>query len=323
MKPYLALFRAGKNSLHPSAVTQLSEQNFDYALSYFGDDNPPAEGAVFVHRQKGAKWPGLAATLAAHRDLIAQYRYVWMPDDDLLCDPDQVSRMFSICDELQLELAQPALTRDSYFTHLLSLQHSEFQLRFTNFVEIMAPVFSAAMLERILPTLEGSISGYGLDNLWPRLSQLGKIAIIDETPVKHTRPVGGPNYMFSKEAGLSPAQEAHRVLARSFIETPADFQINFGGLLQDGEPICIGPTREEIDAVLKRLITSANGLKVSALMLTRYLGNHLNYWLGGSEQGRSSYPREMIRMVLNENLGHPGIHFPDPNAVAPPLAAAA
>ena len=321
MKPYLALFRAGKNSLHPSAVAQLDEQNFDYALSYFGDDNPPAKGAVFVHRQKGAKWPGLAATLAEYADVISQYRYVWLPDDDLLCDPHQVSRMFAICDELQLDLAQPALTRDSYFTHLMTLQHSEFQLRFTNFVEIMAPVLSAAMLKRVLPTLEGSISGYGLDNLWPRMTQLGKVAIIDETPVKHTRPVGGPNYVFSKQAGISPAEEAHRVLANHFVETAADFQINFAGLLQDGEPVCIGPTREEIDMILKKLIVSANGLKVSALFLTRYLSNHLTYWMGNGE-GRSSYPREMVRLVLNKNLEHTGIVFPDPAAQAPMAKAA-
>ena len=321
MKPYLALFRAGKNSLHPSAVARLAEQNFDYALSYFGDDNPPAAGAVFVHRQKGAKWPGLAATLAEYSEVISQYSYVWLPDDDLLCDPDQVSRMFAICDELQLDLAQPALTRDSYFTHLITLQHSEFQLRFTNFVEIMAPVLSAAMLQRILPTLEGSISGYGLDNLWPRFTQLGKVAVIDETPVKHTRPVGGPNYVFSKQAGISPAEEAHRVLANHFVETAADFQINFAGLLQDGEPVCIGPTREEIDMVLKKLIVSANGLKVSALFLTRYLSNHLSYWMGGSE-GRSSYPREMVRVMLNANLEHAGIVFPDPATQAPAKLAA-
>jgi len=31
MKPYLALFRAGPNSLHPHAVERLDQQNFDYA----------------------------------------------------------------------------------------------------------------------------------------------------------------------------------------------------------------------------------------------------------------------------------------------------
>ena len=60
MKPYLALFRAGPNSLHHHAVERLDAQNFDYALSWFGDQPPVhAQGAAFVHMQKGAKWPGL------------------------------------------------------------------------------------------------------------------------------------------------------------------------------------------------------------------------------------------------------------------------
>lgn len=312
MKPYLALFRGGPNSLHPHAVERLKDQNFDYALSWFGDQKPAVcDGAVFVHMQKGAKWPGLEATLAAHWDTISQYKYVWLPDDDLLCVPEDVSRMFSICDDLQLELAQPALTRDSYFTHVVTLQHSEFQLRFTNFVEVMAPIFSADMLAKVFPTLKNQISGYGLDGLWPRLTELGKVAIIDDTPVKHTRPVGGPNYAFSKKAGLAPAHEDWLVSASHFVETPADFQINFAGLLQSGDPICLGSSAGEVDAMLKALLASCNGLKISALQLTRYLGNHFNYWAGG-EFGHSRYPRALLRVVLNQALKHTGIHFPKP-----------
>lgn len=321
MKPYLALFRAGPSSLHPAAVERLDAQSFDYALSWFGDDAPDAPAAVFVHRQKGAKWPGLEQTLMAHWDTIQQYRYLWLPDDDLLCVPEDVSRMFAICDDLQLELAQPALTRDSYFTHVVTLQHSEFQLRFTNFVEIMAPVLSIDMLSRVFPTLAGNISGYGLDALWPRFSKLGKVAIIDDTPVRHTRPVGGPNYLFNQKAGLAPAHEDWLTSAGAFVETPADFHINLAGLLRDGEPICIGQTAQEIDAVLKALLASCNGLKLSALQLTRYLGNHFNYWAGG-EMGSSRYPRALLRVVLNQTLKHAGIRFPKPQ-VEPTAAAAA
>ena len=320
MRPYLALFRAGPNSLHPAAVERLEAQSFDYALSWFGDAAPSAPGAVFVHAQKGAKWPGLEQTLLAHWETIQQYRYVWLPDDDLLCVPEDVSRLFAICDDLQLELAQPALTRDSYFTHVVTLQHSEFQLRFTNFVEIMAPVLSVDMLSRVFPTLAGNISGYGLDTLWPRFSKLGKVAIIDDTPVKHTRPVGGPNYAFNKQAGLKPAHEDWLTSASAFVETPADLHINFGGLLQSGEAICIGDTKQEIDAVLKALLASCNGLAMSALQLTRYLGNHFNYWIGG-EMGQSRYPRGLLRVVLNQTLKHAGIRFPHPPSDAPEAAA--
>lgn len=317
MKPYLALFRAGPKSLHPSAIERLDQQNFDYALSWFGADEPAADGAVFVHKQKGAKWPGLEQTLAAHWDTIQQYEYVWLPDDDLLCNPELVSRMFAICRDLQLDLAQPALTRDSYFSHLLTLQHSEFQVRFTNFVEIMAPVLSIDMLARVFPTLSGNITGWGLDSLWPRMTKLGKVAIIDETPVKHTRPVGGPNYQFVKEIGMTPAQEALLAMARYGIETPADFHVNYAGLTQAGEPVCIGPSTFEIDQMLKKLIVSTNGLKASALYLTRYLSNHLNYWMGGIEHaGHANYTRDLLRVVLNQTLAHTGIVFPAPGETA-------
>jgi Protein of unknown function (DUF707) len=321
MKPYLALFRGGPASLHPHAIERLDAQNFDYALSWFGDEPPKvAGGAVFVHMQKGAKWPGLEQTLAAHWDVISQYRYIWLPDDDLLCVPEDVSRMFTICDELQLELAQPALTPDSHFTHLVTMQHSAFQLRFTNFVEIMAPVLSAEMLAKVYPTLAGRISGYGLDPLWARYSRLGKVAIIDDTPVKHTRPVGGPNYAFSAKAGLAPAHEDWLVSASHFIDVPADWQINHAGLLQSGDPICMGHTRAEADAMLRALLESCNGLKVSALQLTRYLSNHFVYWSGG-ESGHPRYPRALTRVVLNQALQHVGIRFPKP--VEPTAAAMA
>jgi hypothetical protein len=315
MKPYLALFRAGPKSLHPHAVARLAEQNFDYALSWFGDAPPAhADGAAFVHQVKGAKWPGLEATLLAHWDTIQQYRYVWLPDDDLLCVPEDVSRMFLVCDELRLELAQPALTRDSYSSHLIVMQHPQFQLRFTNFVEIMAPVFSIEMLQRVFQTLAGQISGYGLDTLWPRFTKVGKMAIIDDTPVKHTRPVGGPNYRFSQEAGLSPAHEAWLVSASNAVETAPDYQLNYAGLLQNGDPICLGHTQPEANAMLRALIASTNGLASSPLMLTRYLANHYHYWSGG--EAGAAYPRALLRVVLNQALRDTGIRFPDPDKPA-------
>lgn len=315
MKPFLALFRGGPSSLHAHAVQRLGEQNFDYALSWFGDEPPvAADDAVFVHLQKGAKWPGLERTILQHWDTIQHYEYVWLPDDDLLCEPELVSRMFAICADLRLDLAQPALTRDSYFSHLITMQHPEYQLRFTNFVEIMAPVLSAEMLARIVPTLAGSISGWGLDSLWPRLTQVGKLAVIDDTPVKHTRPVGGPNYAMSKKMGVAPAHEALLTMARHGIDTPADFHINLGGLLQNGDPVCIGPSTAEIDRILKSLIASTNGLKVTALVLTRYLGNHLNYWMGNIESaGRSNCSKDLLREALNQALAHSGIVFSTPS----------
>ncbi|HSC65029.1 MAG TPA: DUF707 domain-containing protein [Caldimonas sp.] len=74
------------------------------------------------------------------------------------------------------------------------LQAPPAQLRFTGFVEVMAPLFSREALRSCAPTLDESRSGWGLGWVLPTLCEragLGRIAIIDATPVRHTRPVGG------------------------------------------------------------------------------------------------------------------------------------
>jgi uncharacterized protein DUF707 len=308
MKPYLAIFRTGSRSLHPHAVARLPQQNFDYGLSHYGDDVPHSEGAVFVHRQPGAKWPGLLQTLKAHCDVIARYRYVWLPDDDLLCEPEGISRMFAVCEDLRLELAQPALTLDSYFTHMITLQHRRFQVRFTNFVEIMAPVLSASLLARAVPTMVGSLSGWGLDSLWPRMVGLGKVAIIDSAPIRHTRPISNGKYPANTAAGVPAITEDWLVAASSFIEAPNDFHLNMGGLLETGDAIALGSQERVLNALLHELVASMIGGPVTALQLSRYLSNHLSYATGG-EHGRMRYPRDVVRSILNNVLRHTGIRF--------------
>lgn len=316
-KPYLALFRAGPKSLHPHAVAGIDALPFDYALSYYGDEQPDATGAVFVHMQKGAKWPGLEATLRAYWELVSQYQYVWLPDDDLLCEPQTVARMFAVCSDLRLELAQPALTPDSYFSHVITLQHAAFQLRFTNFVEIMAPVLSVEMLERVLPTIAGNSSGYGLDTLWPRLSEVGRVVIIDDTPIKHTRPVGGPNHALARAGGLTPVQEDWMVSARHFIESPSDLHLSLAGLLQNGDTVCLGGSVTEAEAILRHLHTSVAGLPVTAMQLARYLANHLYHWSGELYGRGQRYPRALLPSVLTTALSGTGIGFGRPAAPAP------
>jgi len=248
---------------------------------------------------------------------------VWLPDDDLLCDPTLVSRMFAICADLGLDMAQPALTQDSYYSHPITMQHPQFQLRFTNFIEIMAPVFSRRFLALVSPTIGGNLSGWGLDGLWPRMSGLGRLAIIDDTPVRHTLPIKHGNYAANQAAGIPAIAEDWMVSAAAFVETPADYHLNLGGLLQSGDAVTIGAQFGEIERMLRALLESLRDSPVSAWQLSRYLSNHLNF----SIDPRPRYPRETIRAVLNEVLGRRGLAFPafTPNAApnAAPVVASA
>jgi hypothetical protein len=72
------------------------------------------------------------------------------------------------------------------------MENRSFFGRWVGFVEIMMPGFSTAALESLQHTLDLTETGWGwgLDSLWPKLLGYENVAILDATPVIHTRPVG-------------------------------------------------------------------------------------------------------------------------------------
>lgn len=108
------------------------------------------------------------------------------------------------------DLAQPALGPGSYVAHDITLQRPHLRLRFTTFVEIMAPCFSRLALKLCRPYLGATVSSWGPNHLFPKLLGYPKraIAVVDATPVIHTRPAGGgPNSALTREQGLEPSAE--------------------------------------------------------------------------------------------------------------------
>lgn len=303
---FLALFRAGKNSLHPQLTKRLEKQNFDYALSWYADEDAAslgmAEGAAFVHRVKGQKWPGLYATLTEYRDVIDGYDYVWFPDDDLLATPETVSEFFSTVSDLRLDLGQPALTLDSSHAHPIVVQHATFQVRFTNFVELMAPLMSRDMLRRTLPTMDGTLSGWGIDAVWPRFTRIGRIAIIDSTPVKHTREilVGGNGYRDNASQGIPPLLEEKMAFVRYGVTGRKHQHLNLGALLDTGDLVHLHPPKQDGTApLMARLLHATKQFSSDPIGMSRYINAHAEY----IEENDGS----LLPLVLDEALGHLGL----------------
>ena len=119
------------------------------------------------------------------------YDHICIADDDLMLTWGDINRMFEICWRNGLHLAQPALHPTSHITHPHTAQQPEFSLRFTDFVEGMAPVFSRSALEACRECFRDTVYGFGIDHLWPSLigSLRTRIAIIDEIAMVHTRPM--------------------------------------------------------------------------------------------------------------------------------------
>ena len=206
----LVIVRAGNASLHPGWLSGPEERTWDVIVSYFGDDPTIyREDDVVRVDSKGPKWPPLKALLLDQPELIDRYDLIWFPDDDLEMTKNDINRFFEICHAENLQLAQPSLTLGSPVTHPLVINNTRSSIRFTNFVEVMAPCFSAECLRRVVSTFNATQSGWGIDWLWPKLvpNPDTGIAIVDEVSIRHTRPLGGPNYDAMRKKGLSPQVE--------------------------------------------------------------------------------------------------------------------
>ncbi|HEX2540188.1 MAG TPA: DUF707 domain-containing protein [Caldimonas sp.] len=214
----LVVVRAGDASLHRQWL-DAPDRDFDLFISYYGSSpgRHRADADLYEERH-GPKWPGIAALLEQHLPVLGAYDAFWFPDDDLAASSAVIDRMFAFFRAYQLCLAQPALTRDSYYTWDTLLQDSRAHIRYTGFVEVMAPLFSRAALDVCRPTFVESRSGWGLDWVWPGLCRqagLGRMAIVDATPVRHTRPVGGELYRNHPE--LDPRRDAAQLLRKYHI----------------------------------------------------------------------------------------------------------
>ncbi len=235
----LIITRADDGSLHPGWLAGAPPESraWDLHLSYFGDRPDPFADRpddVTLTFDRGTKSVGLEACLNKLADRIGSYDWICVIDDDVAADLATWNRFVEIVEEYDLDLAQPALGSGSYVAHDITRQRPHMALRFTTFVELMATCLSQRAFELGRPYLNATVSSWGPDLIFPKL--LGypkdKIAIVDETPVIHTRPVArGPNIARARELGVDPKKELQDFLDRHGVTRRFD---TWGGITKDG-----------------------------------------------------------------------------------------
>lgn len=182
--------------------------------------------AATVHR-RGPKFRLVADLLLGDEALFASiappggFDYIMFADDDLTgMDTCAFNKVFALVRVLDLLIAQPAVCRDgerSYTFHDVCYAHRGYVARFSNFVEIMAPVVRWDLWSEVLRwTLDQSWTGMGLDWGWPYF--LGfprdRFAILDAVCMVHPpSPPDKPNSVYAAEAPYGAEEEKHRVYA--------------------------------------------------------------------------------------------------------------
>ena len=256
-RKFLIVVRAGDASLHPTWLEGCAERNWDLLVHSYGSncswsDQPGLEVIRAVGSDiQGPKMRAIHSLYTQKRDFFLSYDYICFADDDLAASLETINCMFLLCEHYGLELAQPALTHDSHMGNWgITMENTSFLLRYTNFVEVMCPVFSRAFLDLCAPTFNENLSGYGLDLLWSSwVSSPWKIAILDACPVRHTRAsFSGHLYKMLAEMGVSPDQELIDFIKRWHLVREEDqipgqvvvpTAVNLGGILRDQTRITV------------------------------------------------------------------------------------
>lgn len=188
-KKYGVFSAVGKQSLHRNWIYPI--HNFDLHLIIydksaidFNNDTP------YITTGHGYKFKLIYKYLIENPKFLEIYDYYYMPDDDILIDSSNISKLFEYMEKYNLNIAQPALY-DSYYTFKHTIREKYSILRFTNFVEIMQPCFSREALNKVLFTFNENESGWGIDYHWGEIIGSNKydMAIIDDVKSVHTRPV--------------------------------------------------------------------------------------------------------------------------------------
>jgi len=223
----LVLVRAGAQALH--LQWQLpAVRNWDLVTLAYNDAllDAASSGNVVVPgewlvdgRAQATKYIGIQAFFRHHPEAL-KHEAVLMLDDDLLFDPARLDDMFGLFATSGAALGQPALTWDSYASLYITFRNRAFLWRETNFAEVMAPMMTSAILRDLLPTFDANRSSWGFDFLWADRCRKagGRVVILDQTPIKHTRPIGGGGLYAALK--VDPGAELADLLRQHGIERP-------------------------------------------------------------------------------------------------------
>lgn len=220
--------REGK-ALSEKVIAKFGYSHFDYI--FFVWDETRFDEDVFkpcrVIYEKGLKWFFIKKYLTP--EFCRKYSYIFLWDDDLDVDRFDPMAFITIMKLNKLQVAQPALSADSHYTHPITLQQAGRIGRYVDFVEIMAQVFEANAWPRFwhLMRADGNYWGFGYDNLARAVCGYQNMGIIDCQPVRHTRPCRS-NSVAAQEGAVfmtefSNKAVAHQVSYGELVALPAHF----------------------------------------------------------------------------------------------------
>ncbi|WP_374587391.1 hypothetical protein [Ideonella dechloratans] len=179
---------AGDREVFASFAIDRLSSRFDVLVNYYGDDVALGarlqERASYFQARKTTKFKGLKELYQSDPERVRTYRSVWVCDDDLILESGEVDALVSALVAFRADAVAPAFSMAGKISHPITCRlPGEHAFRFTNFIEMNAPMFSGRALCRYLDAFDGSLDGWGNDwwflNLFDADAQ-PRVGIVDQ-----------------------------------------------------------------------------------------------------------------------------------------------
>jgi hypothetical protein len=219
-------------------------------------DLPWSNQSIHIVALHQTKW--WFAKRFMHPDIVDQYNYIFLWDEDLGVEHFDAQRYLEIMEAEGLEISQPALDYKSEVHHRITLRHPRVNAHKSvhskscppenkgvpcaGYVEVMAPVFSKAAWQCVWHMVQNDlVHGWGVDFKIGYCAQglrSEKVGVIDAEYVLHKAipSLGGPhvnNTLLAEHNSTTKVFDArHEVRARSGKEM-LEFQARWAQAVQD------------------------------------------------------------------------------------------
>uniref|UniRef100_A0A6C0DT90 Glycosyltransferase n=1 Tax=viral metagenome TaxID=1070528 RepID=A0A6C0DT90_9ZZZZ len=165
---YLVFTSAGDNT-NFDTLWIADDQPYDIYVVYYGDSderwNRYKAKVKYAERRKGSKFQNFYHVYTHMAELVSEYDYVFILDDDILISPKDINAMFHIAEQYDLLICQPAFENRSIISHPITKRSRGILLAYTNFVEVNVPLYSRAALAKLMSLYDTSLIGWGVDYL--------------------------------------------------------------------------------------------------------------------------------------------------------------
>jgi len=180
-----------------------SNTNADFFVVYYGNDLLNFERVKKLARfalidQSPSKFAKIHRYFSENKSLFTEYEYIWLPDDDVWIDSENLNSFFQYAISKDLLISQPSVigfgAKNQFKKHQQGIE-----VIYSDWVEAMAPFFNAKVLATCLETFSKSQTGWGIEHVWAALISCprDRIAVVHKYYLVHTKRVGSRYGRFS------------------------------------------------------------------------------------------------------------------------------